>query len=156
MCDKAFLRSMHTMISVAVFPVTYDCFCFDKCKTFRRRLSWNLFVRGYVNEIYNVILRKAWRPTGDKPSLRAVMLINKVYCRKFNTILNFVPVTEFCRRHLSNAFSPNGNICMSIKIFTVPEDPRDNKSAFGSGKGLAPNRRQANYPNQVMIQCHSD
>ena len=45
---------------------------------------------------------------------------------------------------------------MSIKIFTVPEDPRDNKSAFGSGKGLAPNRRQANYPNQVMIQCHSD
>ena len=45
---------------------------------------------------------------------------------------------------------------MLIQIFTVPEDPRDNNSAFGSGKGLAPNRRQANYPNQVMIQCHSD
>ena len=45
---------------------------------------------------------------------------------------------------------------MSIKIFTVPEDPRDNKSTFGSGKGLAPNRRQANYTNQVMIQCYSD
>ena len=58
-------------------PSDLPCY---KCKTFRRKLSWNLFVRGYVNEIHIVILRKAWRRTGDKPSPRAVMLINKVYC----------------------------------------------------------------------------
>ena len=29
--------------------------------------------------------------------------------------MNFVPVTAFCRWHLSNAFSLNGNIWMSIK-----------------------------------------
>ena len=61
---------------------------------------------------------------------------------KVNTILNFVPVTAVCRRHLSNAFSLNGNIWMSIKTSLFLRI-RMTISQLGSGEGLAPNRRQA-------------